>query len=184
MQIADGVSKVLYFRKLGDKTAATLVLQQEHSKSYKRERDAVITKAGKVFKKGELEDEISIKALQSTKDDAYKMLEKSIVDGDAIELWEVDLSKKSSNPESTGKFQAEYRQGYLTEWEATSPSEDDPTVEGTFVTFGTRQIGLVTVPPEDLKNGGVLGYAFHDMIASDIPKDGLATLPSEPSVGV
>ncbi|UTH14769.1 phage major tail protein, TP901-1 family [Macrococcus equipercicus] len=177
-QIADGVSKVLYFRKLGDTKPATLVLQQEHSKSYKRDREAVVTKAGRIFKKALLEDELSIKALQSTADDAYKMLDDSIVDDFALEVWEVDLAKKSAD----GKFQSEYRQGWLTEWEATSAAEDDPTVEGTFVTYGKRQKGLATVPPEDLQANGILGYVFHDMIASDVADDGLADLASQPVV--
>ncbi|WP_312039289.1 phage major tail protein, TP901-1 family [Macrococcoides bohemicum] len=179
-QIADGVSKVLFFRKIGDTTAATLVLQQEHSKSYKREREAVVTKAGNVYRKGPLEDEVSITALQSTADDAYKMLVDSILEGEGLELWEVDLSKKKSD--STTQFQAEYRQGWLTEWEETSPAEDDPTIEGTFVTFGKKQDGFATVPAEFLSDKGVLGYLFHDMIASDVADDGLATLESQPAV--
>lgn len=175
MQIAEGVSKVLYFRKIGDATdGATLVLQQEHSKSYKRDREAVVTKYGRVFKKGSLEDEVSITALQATDDPCYEMLEDSIVEGYAIECWEIDLSKKD---ESSGKFQGEYRQGWITEWESTSPSEDDPTVEGTMVTFSKRQKGLCTVPESDLQ--GILGYVFHDLIASDVADDGLAELPSD-----
>ncbi|RXK19094.1 phage major tail protein, TP901-1 family [Macrococcus sp. DPC7161] len=178
-QIAEGVSKVLYFRKLGETTAATLVLQTEHSKSYKRDREAVVTKAGRVFRAAQLEDEISISALQSTSDDAYKMIDNSIVDGYALECWEVDLSKKK--PDSTNQFQAEYRQGWMTEWESTSPAEDDPTVEGTYVTFGKRQEGFATVPEADLNKNGILGYVFHDMIASDVPDDGLADLAAQPS---
>jgi len=177
-QIASGVSKVLYFRKLGDTTAATLVLQQEHSKSYSRERERVVTKAGTVFRAGQLEDELSITALQSTADDAYAMLTKSIVDDEALEVWEVDLSKKK--PDAENQFQAEYRQGWLSEWEETSPSEDDPTVEGTFTTFGKKQDGFATVPAEDLKANGILGYLFHDMIASDVADDGLADLKASP----
>ncbi len=178
--IADGVSKVLYFRKLGDTTPAKLVLQQEHSISKKREREAIKTKAGNVFRAGALEDEVSITALQSTADDAYKMLDDSITDDYAVEMWEVDLSKKKSD--GVNQFQAEYRQGWITEWEATSPAEDDPTVEGTFVTFGKRQLGFATVPAEDLGTNGILGYAFHDMIASDVADDGLADLAAQPVV--
>jgi TP901-1 family phage major tail protein len=45
--IAKGVHKVLYFRKLGEAAeGAKLVFQTEHSKSYSRDRESTVTKDG------------------------------------------------------------------------------------------------------------------------------------------
>ncbi len=176
-EIAKGVHKVLYFRKLGEAAeAARLVFQTEHSKSYSREREATATKDGSVSGGAALEDEVSISALQSEEDPTFTMLEDSIVDDYAVEMWEVDLADKTVETGDDGtteitKFGAEYRQGYITSWETTSGSEDDPTVEGTFVTEGKRQKGQVTLPEQDIET---LSYVFHDILSDDPADDGLA----------
>ncbi|ELK47181.1 phage major tail protein, TP901-1 family [Halobacillus sp. BAB-2008] len=174
-QKAKGVHKVLYFRKLGEADkAAKLVFQTEHSKSYSRDREKTETKDGAVSSTAPLEDEVSITAIQSTEDPTFTMLEDSIVEDFPVEMWEVDLSKKTVEGETGSeitKFEAEYRQGYITEWEPSSPSEDDAEVEGTFVTEGIRQKGKVTLPDEDLQT---LSYVFHDLLEDDPADDGLA----------
>ncbi|MBU8567587.1 phage major tail protein, TP901-1 family [Virgibacillus pantothenticus] len=178
MPIAKGVHKVLYFRKLGEAAnAAKLVFQTEHAKSYKRDREATPTKDGNVSGSGALEDEVSISALQSTDDPTYTMLEDSIVEDYPVEMWEVDLAKRkvfNEGGKEVIKFAAEYRQGYITEWEATSSAEDDPEVEGTFLTEGVRQKGFVTLPEGDMET---LAYVFHDLLPTDPADDGLAKPP-------
>lgn len=180
-EIAKGVHKVLYFRKLGEAAeGAKLVFQTEHSKSYSREREKTETKDGAVSGSSTLENEVSISALQSTDDPTFKMLEDSIVDDFPVEMWEVDLATKEvddSGGEPVTTFDAEYRQGYVTEWEPASPAEGDATVEGTYMTEGTRQKGKVTLPDGDLET---LSYVFHDLVSDDPADDGLA--PEEPAV--
>ncbi|WP_079480567.1 phage major tail protein, TP901-1 family [Halobacillus salinus] len=180
-KIAQGIHKVLYFRKLGEAAdGARLVFQTEHSKSYSRDREKKDTKDGAVSRANTLEDEVSISALQSTKDPTFKMLEDSILDDFPLEMWEVDLSTKSvddSGTEPVTKFDAEYRQGYITEWEPTSPAEGDAEVEGTFVSEGKRQKGQVTLPEGHIQT---LSYVFHDLLSDDVADDGLA--PNEPAV--
>ncbi|WP_077621566.1 phage major tail protein, TP901-1 family [Sediminibacillus massiliensis] len=183
-EIAKGVHKVLYFRKLGEAAeAARLVFQTEHSKSASRERETTQTKDGGVSGGAPLEEEVSISALQSTDDPTFTMLEDSIYgdetddQGYAVEMWEVNLAKKTVETDTDGtteitKFAAEYRQGYITSWETTSGSEDDPTVEGTFITEGKRKKGKVTLPDGDIET---LSYVFHDILAEDPADDGLAS---------
>ncbi|WP_200411292.1 phage major tail protein, TP901-1 family [Virgibacillus salexigens] len=179
-KIANGVHKVLYFRELGEaKEAAKLVFQTEHSKSYSRDRESTPTKDGAVSGSSALEDEVSISALQSVKDPTFTMLEDSIVEDYPVEMWEVDLADKKTTGETGSEkmqFAAEYRQGYISEWEATNPAEDDPEVEGTFLTSGIRQKGYVTLPEADIET---LSYVFHDLIADDPADDGLAKPPEE-----
>ncbi|KGX88003.1 phage major tail protein, TP901-1 family [Pontibacillus litoralis] len=176
-KIANGVHKVLYFRKLGEASeAAKLVFQTEHSKSYTRDREKTQTKDGAVSGSSALEDEVSITALQSVKDPTFTMLEDSIVEDFPVEMWEVDLADKKvddSGAETVTQFAAEYRQGYISEWEATNPTEDDPEVEGTFITEGIRQKGFVTLPEGDIDT---LSYVFHDVLAEDPADDGLGAV--------
>jgi TP901-1 family phage major tail protein len=176
--IAKGVHKVLYFRKLGEAAeGAKLVFQTEHSKSYSRDRESTETKDGSVSGSGALEDEVSISALQAETDPTFTMLSDSIVDDYPVEMWEVDLADREetgTDPDTVTTFAAEYRQGYITEWETTNPSEDDPEVSGTFVTQFKRQKGRVTLPSNDIET---LGYVFHDVLATDPADDGLGTPP-------
>jgi TP901-1 family phage major tail protein len=175
--IAKGVHKVLYFRKLGEAVeGAKLVFQTEHSKSYSRDRESTVTKDGSVSGSGALEDEVSISALQAETDPTFTMLSDSIVEDYPVEMWEVDLADKVEDETTPGTytFGAEYRQGYITEWETTNPAEDDPEVSGTFVTEYKRQKGRVNLPEADIET---LGYVFHDVLATDPADDGLGTPP-------
>jgi len=173
VQAIMGTDKVLYFRKLGDTEAGTLVLQQEHSKSASREREKTPTKFGSVSRKGLLEEEVSITALQATDDPFYETLSDAVYDDYPMEMWEVDLTKQSGGETGTTQFQGEYRQGFITSWEESSGSEEEASVEGTFITEGVRQKGLVTLSPEQMQE---LQYIFHDMTAEDVPDDGLASM--------
>lgn len=168
-----GSDKVLYFRKLGEAESGTLVLQTEHSKSASREREKTQTKFGAVSRSGALEEEVSISALQSKDDPFFEVLQDAVYEDYPMEVWEVDLNKKSDDETGGTKYQGEYRQGFLSSWEESSNAEEEATVEGTFVTEGVRQKGLVTLTPEQLEE---LQYVFHDMTAEDIPDDGLADL--------
>jgi TP901-1 family phage major tail protein len=175
--IAKGVHKVLYFRKLGEAAeGAKLVFQTEHSKSYSRDRESTVTKDGSVSGSGALEDEVSISALQAETDPTFTMLSDSIVEDYPVEMWEVDLADKVEDETTPGTFTfgAGYRQGYITEWETTNPAEDDPEVSGTFVTEYKRQKGRVNLPESDIET---LGYVFHDVLATDPADDGLGTPP-------
>ncbi|WP_200411921.1 phage major tail protein, TP901-1 family [Virgibacillus salexigens] len=178
MPIAKGVHKVLYFRKLGTETkGAKLVFQTEHAKSASRDRESTITKDGSTSSSAALEEEVSISALQAESDPTFTMLSDSIYDDYPIEMWEVNLADKEvddsgATPKTT--FGAEYRQGYITEWETTDGAEDDPEVEGTFLTEFKRQKGRVTLPEGDIET---LQYVFHDLLETDPADDGLADKP-------
>lgn len=176
VQAIMGTDEVLYFRKLGSTEAGTLVLQTEHSKSASRERETTPTKFGSVSRKGLLEEELTISALQASDDPYFNILQDSVYDDYPMECWAVKLNKAETTTGGDGsgevtKYQGEYRQGFVTSWEESSNSEEEATVEGTFMTEGKRQKGLVTLSPEQIEE---LEYVFHDMTADDIPEDGLA----------
>lgn len=167
-----GKEKVLYFRKKGSAEAGALVLQTEHSISASRESESTFTKFGNVPISSNLEEEISMSALQAQDDPMFTVLEDSVYDDYEMEVWEVDINKASTE----GKYFAEYRQGKVTSWERAA-GEEAATVEGTFVTNGKRVKGLVTLSPEQVEE---LQYVFHDMTPEDIADEGLSDLDSTP----
>lgn len=183
VQAMMGTDEVLYFRKLGSTESGTLVLQTEHSKSASREREKTPTKFGSVSRKGLLEEEVTISALQATDDPYFHILQDAVYDDYPMEVWAVKLNKATTETGADGttevtKYEGEYRQGFITSWEESSNSEEEATVEGTFMTEGKRKKGLVTLSADQIKE---LEYVFHDMTAEDVPEDGLASMVSPQS---
>lgn len=170
-----GKEKVLYFRKKGSAEAGALVLQTEHSISASRESESTFTKFGNVPISSNLEEEISMSALQAQDDPMFTVLEDSVYDDYEMEVWEVNINKGVTELEVT-KYESEYRQGKVTSWERAA-GEEAATVEGTFVTNGKRVKGLVTLSPEQVEE---LQYVFHDMTPEDIADEGLSDLDSTP----
>lgn len=170
-----GKEKVLYFRKKGTAEAGTLVLQTEHSISASREKESTFTKFGNVPISSNLEEEISMSALQAVDDPFFNVLEDSVYDDYEMEVWEVNINKGITEVDVT-KYESEYRQGSITSWERAA-GEEAATVEGTFVTNGKRQKGLVTLSADQIEQ---LQYVFHDMTPDDIADEGLADLEDTP----
>src|SRR5690625_7199542 len=104
-EMLQGKNKILLFRNMKNQSenAAKLVFQTEHTFSYSRELDAITTKDGKVIKVGELESEVEINAIQAKKDPVAEMLGDAVIDGERLELWEVNIDPEL---EEHGKFQA------------------------------------------------------------------------------
>src|SRR5699024_410724 len=95
-EMQQGKDKILLFRRLKDAesdTAAKLVFQTEHTFSYSRDMDKIITKDGVVVKVGELEAEVDIDAIQAKEDPTYDMLEEAMKKGEKLELWEVNVDE-------------------------------------------------------------------------------------------
>lgn len=167
----DPSRRVLYFRKLGEaKEGSRLVLQTEHEKSASRDSDTTATKDGAVTSNAVLEEEVSINALVGKTNPTFTMLEDSVYgtdteqDGYDLEMWVVNLdAKKSGN-----KYESEYRQGHLSEFTQTYPSDDNAEVEGTFVTHGRRKKGQATLTPQQIDE---LSYVFHDLTKKDAVPD-------------
>lgn len=158
-KMLDGKNKVLLFRKYGDTDVATkLVFQTEHTFSYNRELDAIVTKDGTVIKVGELESEIDIDAIQATSDPTGEMLEKSIIDGERLELWEVNVDPDLKEDD---KFPAVYCQGFLETWDPVSSAEDEAEVSASFKVDLKPQFGMATMTEEQQLTAQ---YAFRDTI--------------------
>lgn len=154
-----GKNKILMFRKLGDTTAAAkLALQTEHKWKYERKNDSTATKDGSVVSDKGLEVTLSIEAVTS-RDDVNKMLKKSVVDGEKLEVWEIDLAGEKQGE----KYPALYAQGALSSWEVPDNVEDLETLSTEMTIEGKPVEGYATLTTSQVEE---INYAFKDTTAS------------------
>lgn len=154
-----GKNKILLFRKLkeSNQEAAKLAFQTEHTFSYSRSLDRIVTKDGTIIKVGELESEVSIEAIQAKDDPLRDDLRDSVLKGQKLELWEVTVDEELKSDD--GKYPAVYAQGYLDSWEDSSSAEDESTVSGNFIVELEPQFGMATLTEEQEE---AVQYAFKD----------------------
>lgn len=153
-----GKNKILMFRKLGDKTAAAkLALQTEHKWKYERKNDSTATKDGSVVSDKGLEVTLSIEAVTS-RDDVNKMLKNSVVNGEKLEVWEIDLAGEKQGE----KYPALYAQGALSSWEVPDNVEDLETVSTEMTIEGKPVEGYATLTNSQINE---INYAFKDTTA-------------------
>lgn len=160
-----GKDKILMFRRLKDAASgagARLALQIEHTWNYERSTDSKQTKDGNLAVAGGLEVTLDFTAV-STKDAVNKMLLDSVIKGDKLEVWEVDLSA----PELGGKYPALYAQGSLESWEVPDNVEDTEDISSTMKIDGVPVEGQATLTPEDL-NEIKAAYAFKDTVIGTV----------------
>lgn len=154
-----GKNKILMFRKLGDKTAAAkLALQTEHKWKYERKNDSTATKDGSVVSDKGLEVTLSIEAVTS-RDDVNKMLKNSVVNGEKLEVWEIDLAGEKQGE----KYPALYAQGALSSWEVPDNVEDLETLSTEMTIEGKPVEGYATLTNSQIKE---INYAFKDTTTS------------------
>ena len=160
-EMQQGKNKILLFRLLSEQntSAAKLVFQTEHTFSYSRSLDRIVTKDGTIVKVGELEAEVSIEAIQSKVDPVRDMLEDAAKKGEKLELWEVTVDEELKEGD---KYPAVYAQGYLDSWESTSSAEDESTVSSNFIVELEPQEGLATLTADQEE---AVQYAFKDTVA-------------------
>ncbi|MED4083870.1 phage major tail protein, TP901-1 family [Halalkalibacterium halodurans] len=161
-EMMQGKNRILLFRLLEDQSveAAKLVFQTDHTFSYSRSLDRIVTKDGTIIKVGELEAEVSIEAVQALQDPTYAMLQEAAIKGKKLELWEVSVDEKLKNAE--GKYPAVYAQGYLDSWEPGAPVEDEASISSNFIVELEPQFGFATLTDAQEK---VVQYAFTDTTA-------------------
>jgi TP901-1 family phage major tail protein len=162
MEMMEGKHKVLLFRRLADQNteAAKLAFQTEHTFSYSRSLDRIVTKDGTIVKVGELESEVSIEAIQAKDDPVRDMLRNAVLKGEKLELWEVTVDEELKDTD--GKYPAVYCQGYLDSWEDSAGAEDESTVSGNFIVELEPQFGYATLTEEQEQ---AVQYAFRDTTA-------------------
>lgn len=141
MEMVQGKHKILLFRNLKDRTeeAAKLVFQTEHTFSFSRSLDSIVTKDGTLIKVGELESTVSIAAIQAVGDPVAKMLQDAALNGEKLELWEVTVDEGAKVGD---EYPAIYCRGYLDSWELPAGAEGEATISSNFKVELKPQFGM------------------------------------------
>ncbi len=163
-----GKNKILLFRLLENQgeEAAKLVFQTEHTFSYSRELERIITKDGSLINVGGLESEVAIEAIQAMDDPVANMLRQSVIHGQKLELWEVTVDEELKTADN--KFPAIYAQGYLDSWEDPASAEENAAISANFTVELEPQFGEATLTEEQQ---AAVQYAFQDT-KSEAPVEG------------
>lgn len=159
-EVVQGKQIVYLYRILSeaatnDATQISFVTENTFTKS--KDSETTITKDGAIRTPGEAEIEVSSTSLFAKGDTIIDKLEKAMDDNEILEIWRVNLAEPAESGEN--KFKAKYYQGYLTEFEETSSSEEAVEYSHTFGINGNGVSGEATVTPaqQELAN-----YVFAD----------------------
>lgn len=157
-----GKDKILMFRLLSEakeKEAVKLALQTSHTITYERDSEQTQTKDGAINTSKGLTVTVDIEAV-SSRDEVNTMLKNSVLEGQKLECWEIDLSE----PTPDGKYPALYMQGDLDSWELPADVEELASFSTTLNVDGKPQAGEVTLSSDQEDE---IMYAFRDITIFD-----------------
>lgn len=167
--------RIIYLYRLLSEAAAQnatrLAFATENGRTKSKDADSTATKDGSIRTPGTAEVEITSTSVLSKGDTIIDKLEDAMDSDELIEIWEVNLDEPASGGEGN-KFKGMYFQGYITELEKSSPSDDFTEISLTFGINGSGKRGNVTVSVEQQEEAN---YAF-----TDTPKTSELRLQSEP----
>lgn len=167
--------RIIYLYRLLSEAAAQnatrLAFATENGRTKSKDADSTATKDGSIRTPGTAEVEITSTSVLSKGDTMIDKLEDAMDSDKLIEIWEVNLDEPASGGEGN-KFKGMYFQGYITEFEKSSPSDDFTEISLTFGINGSGKRGNVTVSVEQQEEAN---YAF-----TDTPKTSELSLQSEP----
>lgn len=167
--------RIIYLYRLLSEAAAQaatrLAFATENGRTKSKDADSTATKDGSIRTPGTAEVEITSTSVLSKGDTMIGKLEDAMDSDALIEIWEVNLDEPASGGEGN-KFKGMYFQGYITEFEKSSPSDDFTEISLTFGINGSGKRGDVTVSAEQQEEAN---YVF-----TDTPKTSELRLQSEP----
>lgn len=154
-------NKIIYLFRILDEAsttdATTIAFTTENTMTMSKDSDTTVTKDGSIRTPGEAEVEISVTALLAKGDTMYAKLKDAMLNNKIIEIWEANLEEPAGT--DSNKFKGTYFQGYMTEFEKSSSSEDFTEVSTTFAINGTGVDGDVTV---SATQQAIAAYVFKD----------------------
>lgn len=154
--------RIIYLYRLLSEAAAQaatrLAFATENGRTKSKGANSTATKDGSIRTPGTAEVEITSTSVLSKGDTMIDKLEDAMDSDALIEIWEVNLDEPASGGEGN-KFKGMYFQGYITELEKSSPSDDFTEISLTFGINGSGKRGNVTVSVEQQEEAN---YAFTD----------------------
>lgn len=155
--------RIIYLYRLlseAESQAATrLAFATENGRTKSKDADSTATKDGSIRTPGTAEVEITSTSVLSKGDTMIDKLEDAMDSDELIEIWEVNLDEPASGGGAETKFKGMYFQGYITELEKSSPSDDFTEISLTFGINGSGKRGDVTVSVEQQEEAN---YVFTD----------------------
>lgn len=155
-------TKIVYlYRLLADSKTAkgtTLAYTTENERTLSRDSDTTETKDGPVVTPGSLEHEITATSILTKGDSMIDKMEKAVVSGETMEIWEANLSAPVADVGGE-QFKGKYFQGKLKEFSKSSNAEDNVEISLTFAIEGAGESGNVTVTKEQQVEAS---YVFKD----------------------
>jgi TP901-1 family phage major tail protein len=136
-------------------TAIAFVTENGFTKS--KDSESTVTKDGAIRTPGAAEVEITSTSVLAKGDTMIDKLEAALDNDKIVEIWEANLAEPVAN--GNDKFKGKYFQGYLTEFEKTSSSEEAVECSLTFAINGSGVAGEVTVTK---KQQEMAAYLFTD----------------------
>ena len=150
---------LIYMYRLNSESASAdgvrIAFATENELSISSDADATATKDGSVRGASVPELELSSTSLMDADDAMLPKLKNASLNGDLVDVWEVNLDK----PKTGKKFEGTYYQAYITEFTASSPADGNVEVSMTFGINGKGADGDVTVPTSQQDDGQ---YTFVD----------------------
>ena len=150
---------LIYMYRLNSESASAdgvrIAFATENELSISSDADATATKDGSVRGASVPELELSSTSLMDADDAMLPKLKSASLNGDLVDVWEVNLDK----PKTGNKFEGTYYQAYITEFTASSPADGNVEVSMTFGINGKGADGDVTVPTSQQDDGQ---YTFVD----------------------
>ena len=165
-----GTKKVLFFQAMDDTTvdgnSLRLAFQTEHTLTMEREELEEITKDGTLKDTGDINASIDLTAYVASGDATYDLLKRSFKKNETLQVWEVDVTEETTS----GKYEAVYAQGKLTNFEQSSSADGYAELSTTIAVNLTPQDGEVSLTPDEFT---AVQYAFKDFgeLASEAEGD-------------
>ena len=159
-EAVQGKQIIYLFRVLKNaatKAGTAMAFVTENTRSKSKDSETTVTKDGALRTPGASETEITATALLAVGDTMADELEEAMDADELIEIWEVNLAEPVADADN--QFKGRYYQGYLTEFELTSSSEEAAEYSTTFGINGVGVKGNVTVSVEQQE---VAAYVFAD----------------------
>lgn len=157
-------SKIIFALRLlskqAEENAKVLAWQKEGSRSISKDADTVKTKSGTVRVPGAAEVEYSLASLIPKGDATIQEYQDAMMNDEKFEIWKINMDEPGSG-ENSGKFKAEYAQGFITNIEESSNSEDFAELSIDFGGEQKPQHGFATLTAEQQE---MAQYVFEDVL--------------------
>lgn len=167
MEPLKGIDNILLYRllsKAAQEPAWKMAFQTEHENSITRDSDAVVTKDGTVQSLKPVAYDFTATSLVGKGDTHVHEMRKAMLDGELIEIWEINRVEKGTG-ENADKYRATYYQAYIGEYTPTSNAEDNVELSMSFAVNGTGQDGYATLTEEQEE---VVQYTFKDTVKEPV----------------